>query len=345
MKKALLALAVAGAAVSAQADVSLSGHVNYAMGNTEDFTDDKGLNVYNNDLSGTRFRIVASTEANGITYGTHQELGLNDGGTARIEADDAVDDGGNGDGIVNTGEVDVGNQINVRVSQFTIGGDFGQFSLGQGWESGDDISELDFSGTYVAGSGAGGYNVGGTQTDNIDGGRDNRLRYDSPKIGGVLNIAADYDEDDSFGLSLLAGGDNWSAGIFTEGEGDESAASMGGSVAIKVAGFTAALQLGTADNSKASNSGDTDYQAVILGYNVGKTSVAIHTETREKANGAGVKSEDNTSTGISFAYRPTAGVELYAGYRIAESNIGDKIYDNDSDDKGSAFAVGGKVTF
>ncbi|MGS2718406.1 porin [Eionea flava] len=320
MKKALLALAVAGAAVSAQADVSLSGHVNYSAGNTKDFTGDDGFDVLNNGASGSRFRIVASTEANGITYGARQELGLaNRGGSP-------------------TG----------RVSQITIGGDFGQLSLGQGWESGDDIAELDFSGTYIAGSGAGGYNMGGTQTDNIDGGRDQRLRYDSPKLGGAINIAADFDEDDSFGISVLAGGDNWSAGVFSESDGDTAAESLGGSVAIKVAGFTAALQMGEADRNTDSDpktdEGDVEYTGVILGYNVGKVSVAIHTESREESDATSVKVVDNTSKGISFNYRPTGGVELYAGYRTAESDIaGSTIYNGSND--GDGFVVGGRVKF
>jgi hypothetical protein len=317
MKKLLLALAVAGAAVSAQADVSLSGHVNYAAGNVEDLGGSQGFDVFNNGSSGSRFRIVGSKEANGITYGARQELGLRDGSGSPFG----------------------------RVSQFTIGGDFGQFSLGQGWESGDDIAELDFSGTYIAGSGAGGYTFGnGTQTDNIDGGRDQRLRYDSPKLGGVVNIAADFDQDDSFGISVLAGGDNWQAGIFSESEGDSNAASMGGSVALKVAGFTAAFQLGQADNSATVNAGEADYRGVILGYNVGKVSVAIHTENREVTNAAGGKTTDNTSNGVSVNFRPTGGVELYAGFRTAESDItGATIYNGKKD--GSAFVVGGRVKF
>jgi len=310
MKKTLLALAIAGAAVSAQADVSVSGHVNYSMGDTEDFTGDQGFSVQNNGLSGSRFRIVASTEANGITYGARQELGLDSGSGAPFG----------------------------RVSQLTIGGDFGQFSLGQGWESGDDIAELDFSGTYIAGSGPGGYHMGGTATDNVDGGRDQRLRYDSPKLGGIVNIAADFDSDDSFGLSVLAGGDNWKAGIFTEGEGDTNAGSMGGSIAVKVAGFTAAFQMGNADLVKGVDA-DYDYTGVILGYNVGKMSVAIHTETAE-TNVAGTKVIDSTSNGVSFAYRPTGGVELYAGFRNADVEV-----PGVGSAKGDGFVVGGRVKF
>jgi len=324
MKKLLLALAVAGAAVSAQADVSVSGHVNYAMGDTEDFTGNEGFSVSNNGASGSRFRIVASKEANGITYGTRQELGLDSGSGAPFG----------------------------RVSQLTAAGDFGQFSLGQGWESGDDIAELDFSGTYVAGSGAGGYQFGGTQTDNIDGGRDQRLRYDSPKLGSAVNIAADFDTDDSFGISVLAGGDNWKAGVFTESEGDTNVKSVGGAIAFKMAGFTAAIHKGAADRNTDSDlstdDGDVDYTAVILGYSVGKVSVAIHSENREETNAASVAQVDNTSTGVSFNYAPTGGVQFYASFRNAESDIvgsGGNVYQAGTSDKGTGFIVGGRVKF
>ncbi|EGG93775.1 hypothetical protein IMCC1989_780 [gamma proteobacterium IMCC1989] len=337
MKKTLLALAIAGAAVSAQADVSISGQVNYTMGDTEDFTNDEGFEVNDGNNSSSRFRFIASTEANGITYGARQEWNVG---------------GGNGA------------NPSVRVNEFSIAGDFGKFRLGTGWESGDDVTEIDFSGTYIAGSGAGGYIVGGTSTDNIDGGRDQRLRYDSPKLGGVVNIIADYDEADSFGLAVLAGGDNWGAGIFTEQAGDaahptsqgtagdattngqKNTDEIGGSVAVKVAGFTASLQMGKADNSSLTDAGEAKYRAVILGYNVGKTSFAIHTENRTVDNAAGTKTVDNTSNGVSFAYRPTGGVELYAGFRTAKSKLSDKtVYQNGTSDKGTGFVVGGVVRF
>jgi len=319
MKKTLLAIALAAAATTAQADVSLSGHVNYSMGDFEefkgsDFDDDKSFNVINNDSFGSRFRIVGSIEHNGLTYGVRQELGLANGGGSPFG----------------------------RVSQITVSGGFGQFSLGQGWESGDDITELDYSGTYIAGSGAGGYTFGGTQTDNIDGGRDQRLRYDSPKIGGILNIAADYDENEDFGLSLLAKGSFWQAGVYTELKDEDDTDELGGSVAVKFSGFTAALQYGTAD--QGTNNGEAEYTAVILGYNVGKVSVAIHTENRVNTDGSGDDTLDNTSNGVSFAYRPTAGVEFFAGYRTAESDIGNA-YQGGTEDSASGLAIGGLVKF
>ena len=317
MKKTLLALAIAGAAVSAQADVSISGHVNYSAGNLEDFNGNDGFDVQNNGASGSRFRIVASKEANGITYGTRQELGLTTGGTGAL---------------------------NTRVSQFTIGGDFGQFSLGQGWEAGDDAAEQDKSGTYLlTGSAFDAWDVG-NNFNNVDGGRDNRLRYDSPKLGGVAKIAADIDTNDNVGLSLALSGSNWSAGLFTEQmDATGVADQIGGSVAANFGGFTAAVQLGETSGNGATS--DTSYSGVILGYRVGKISVALDFANYEVEPAAGgAATVDNGTTGLSFVYRPTGGVELYAGIRNADSDIAGSTAFQGQDDA-TGVLVGGRVKF
>jgi hypothetical protein len=334
MKKALLALAVAGAAVSVQADVSISGHVNYAAGNIEDFVkaqtgsvaggdledqDDfdarkaarKDFSVYNNSASGSRFRIVASKEANGITYATRQEFSVN-GSSAP---------GG-------------------RVSDITMAGDFGKVYLGHGWESGEDATENDYSGTYVL-TGSGTEAFGDTQVANIDGGRDQRLRYDTPKIGGLAVISIDKDNSDDLGVALSLKGSMWKAGIYSEQKDVEGADELGGSVAVKVSGFTAALQV----SSKESGTSDIDYTNVILGYNVGKISFAVDMSSRETTAAGGATTDENSTQGLSFIYRPTGGVELYAGARTAEADNGDLDYQAGLSDDASGFIVGARVKF
>jgi hypothetical protein len=340
MKKTLLALAIAGAAVSAQADVSISGHVNYSAGNLEDFNGNEGFDVQNNGASGSRFRIVASKEANGITYGTRQELGLSTGGSASVSKTNGAD--GTADTLDDG--VSISNTLNTRISQFTISGDFGQFSLGQGWEAGDDAAEQDKSGTYVlTGSAFDAWDVGGN-FNNVDGGRDNRLRYDSPKLGGVAKISADLDTNDNLGLALALSGSSWSAGLFTEQkDATGSADEIGGSVAVNFGGFTAALQLGETSGNGATT--DTSYSGVILGYRVGKVSVALDFASYEEEPAAGgAATVDNGTTGLSFVYRPTGGVELYAGVRKAESDLaGATPFQGQNDATG--VLVGGRVKF
>jgi hypothetical protein len=341
MKKTLLALAIAGAAVSAQADVSISGHVNYSAGDLKDFNGNEGFDVQNNGASGSRFRIVASKEANGITYATRQEFSVN-GSSAP---------GG-------------------RVSDMSIAGDFGKFYLGHGWESGEDATEMDYSGTYVlTGSAYDAWDVG-SNINNVDGGRDQRLRYDSPKLGGVVTLKADIDTNDNLGLAVFAGGSNWKAAIYSETKGDNGTTAVGasgndtdevgGSIALKVAGFTAAFQMGKKDRQKAVTqlldvnnvetraavkaADEQEYRAIILGYNVGKISVAIDFANYEETDTAGVAKVDNDTQGLSFVYRPTGGVELYAGLRTADANVvGATSFNGQNDATG--FLIGGRVKF
>jgi hypothetical protein len=320
------------------------------MGDTEDFNGAEDFSVANNGASGSRFRIVSSKEANGITYGTRQELGLNNGGGSSAKLEDTKEDNGLENGVVDFDELSFSDNVSVRVNQFTIGGDFGQFSLGRGWESGDDMTEMDYSGTYL--TSAGGHSgFGGSKVGNIDGGRDDRLRYDSPKIGGILNLAIDFDTSDNIGISAKVGGDNWKAGLYVEDNEASHTDEVGGSIAFKMAGFTAALQLAQKEDgvtapvapaTKGQNK-DADYRAVILGYNVGKFSVAIDFSSREEETGND-KTLDRSTKGLNFNYRPTGGVELYAGLRTAKDDIEDaKTYNGK--DSGDAFILGGRVKF
>lgn len=315
MKKTLLALAIAGAAVSAHADVKISGHVNYVIGDLEEFNTDAGgnidpdfedLTVDDATTTQSRFRILADTEANGITYGIAQEFGLNNGA------------------------------IGIRKNEFYMKGDFGKVSLGQGSESGDGANENDYSGTYVTTGDMGSWNLNGDFTfETMDPSRTERLKYDTPKLGGLVTLSADYQSDDDVTVAANLGGDFWKASAYFESRGAEGNDSdeMGGSVAVKFAGFTAALQYGDRDESASGANNDREYTSVILGYRSGPHSVAVDFQTNE--NDAG--SDDKETTGLSYVYRPTKGVELYGGWREVDNKAANR--------DASGFLLGGRVKF
>jgi predicted porin len=317
MKKTLLALAIAGAAVSAQADVTISGHVSYAIGNIDDFSDrdESGRSITEGNTSTSRFRIIGTTEANGITYGAKQEIAVN-----------------------------TNSPLSTRVNEIFISGDFGKVSLGQGSESSDDAAELDFSGTYLAGGDLDSWNLDGDADNDgadsedglgfstIDGGRTERLRYDSPKIGGIAQVSFDTQDDDDFVVRLALSGNNWKAALYSESRDADNSDEIGGSVAAKFGGFTAAYQF--ADRDSATSGGpETDYDAVILGYRVGKYAFSIDSRRNETSD----DSVDTDTQGLSFVYRPTGGVELFAGLRTVENNI--------TNDDADGFLLGGRVKF
>ena len=81
MKKTLLAVALTAASMTAVADMSVSGHVNYKAGFLEDFQSNGVDGAGNEDLtvgsagtSESRFRILSLLEANGLTYGSKIDM-------------------------------------------------------------------------------------------------------------------------------------------------------------------------------------------------------------------------------------------------------------------------------
>jgi hypothetical protein len=313
MKKALLALAVAGAAVSAQADVSVSGHVSYKMGDTREIKDARGLgtddeaptnrdlSINDNGNSGSRFRIVANHTVNDVTWGTKQEFGIN-AGNSKSE------------------------HVTIRKNELYAKGAFGMFSLGQGSEAGDDATTMDYSGTGLLNDGTGAFGGG---VDTADGGRTERLRYDSPKLGGLATVAFSLNSSET-SYEIKAGAGNFKAGLYGKSYKVADSDELGGSVAAKFGAISVAYQFSevetaTPDDKKASN--------LIIGYKVGDLSLAV--DFGDYSYGAATKDVDHT--GFSLVHNTAKGVELYTGYRTVDKNL--------TVNDGDGFVVGARVKF
>jgi hypothetical protein len=344
MKKTLLAVALTAASMTAVADMSVSGHVNYKAGLLEDFQSNGVDGAGNEDLtvgsagtSESRFRILSSLEANGLTYGSKIELGLGEPGRA--------------------------NALNKRQNELYISGAFGKVTLGQGSSAGDGATENDFSGTYLTagdltswelGAGSAAVAAGFTfdpvlgQVANVpaagtaglaennskDIGRVERLRYDAPTIGNLhlsasLNDATANDEGNDFAIAATYKLPSFVVTVASVSADADDSDIVEASIAGKMANFTAALGFHTEENG----GNDLEQTHVILGYNPGPFSVSVDFQTTETDS----KSVDAETTGLNFVYRPTKGVELYAGARNAQA--ADGVIDED------AFLMGARVKF
>ena len=346
MKKTLLAVALTAASMTAVADMSVSGHVNYKAGLLEDFQSNGVDGAGNEDLtvgsagtSESRFRILSSLEANGLTYGSKIELGLGEPGRA--------------------------NALNKRQNELYISGAFGKVTLGQGSSAGDGATENDFSGTYLTAGdltswelGAGtaaaaattavnpvtgvveavaevvGTGGGLAENSSKDIGRVERLRYDAPTIGNLhlsasLNDATANDEGNDFAIAATYKLPSFAFTVASVSADADDSDIVEASIAGKMANFTAALGFHTEENG----GDDLEQTHVILGYNPGPFSVSVDFQTTETDS----KSVDAETTGLNFVYRPTKGVELYAGARNAQA--ADGVIDED------AFLMGARVKF
>lgn len=318
MKKTLLAVAITAASFTAIADVQISGHANLKAGLLEDFQSggvdtvqgNEDLTVGSAQTSTSRIRIKSSIDANGVTYGHGFELGLDQPG---------------------------GTSINKRVNEVYVKGGLGKVTLGQGSSAGDGATEEDFSGTYLTAGDLSSYELGGglAANNSRDIGRTERLRYDAPMLGHLALSASVNDgtvNDEGNDIAVAA---RYALSAFAvhvaliSAEADDSDV-VEASVAGKLAGFTAALGYHTQENG----GNDLDQTHVILGYNPGKFSISVDYQLTEVDGSSALDAE---TTGLNFVYRPTKGVELYAGARNAQALDGD--LDED------AFLMGARVKF
>jgi hypothetical protein len=340
MKKTLLAVAITAASFTAVADMSISGHANLKAGSLEDFQSggvsteqgNEGITIGDANSSGSRFRIVSSTEANGVTYGAKLEFGYNIDG------------------------------INNRVNEVTAAGSFGKVTLGKGSMAGDGSSEEDFSGTYLTTGALDSWEMSGDLKENQrkDLGRIERIRYDAPMIGHLALSASVNDSNGKAAetdTSDLAKGDTvlvTKAAADSNDEGNDVAVAaryalpnvvvnvamlsaeaddndvVAASIAGKLGGLNAALQYYTKEGAL---SNDTEQTRLIVGYRVGAYAFSVDYGITE----TDTKSVDAETSGISLVYTATKGVELYAGARNAQANDG-ALDEN-------AFLMGARVKF
>ena len=297
--------------MTAVADMSVSGHVNYKAGFLEDFNSNEDLTVGTAGTSESRFRFLSSIEANGLTYATRIELGLGEPGRA--------------------------NALNKRFNEIMVSGAFGKLSLGQGSSAGDGATENDFSGTYLTAGDLTSWELGGDLANNNskDIGRTERLRYDAPTLGNLhlstsINDSTTNDSGNDIAVAATFKLPAFVVSVATISAEADDSDKVEASVAGKMANFTAALGFHTEENG----GNDLEQTHVILGYNPGPFSVSVDFQTTEVD---GSSAEDSETTGLNFVYRPAKGIELYAGARNAQAGDGD--IDED------AFLMGARVKF
>lgn len=319
------------------AGTTISGAMNYIAGDLEDFNSNQGLTVDEGLTYQPRFRIKSKIKANNVIYGIKEEFGLNNGGIA------------------------------IRYNEFYLLGDFGKLSLGQGSEAGDGAAEKNLGGGHSGGYLLNGGSLWSWDLDNVirevDGGRTERVRYDTPKLGGVAVLSASVGEPsntadgNTVNLAISMSGKGWAAGAFTQ-QNDKSVGSdnneIGGSLSVRFNEISVSLQGGKVKD-------EHDTSRIILGYNKGKFGVDFdHVEvnyasTSVRSVGTSFGSSGSfpgvatvtsladaefDSTGLTFTYRPVKGVTLYAGVRNIEERALNTI-----DINSNGFLVGGFIKF
>ena len=324
MKKALLALAVAGAAVSAQADTSVSGQVNSAVifgGDVDDAT------TVDNNTTGTRFRIKSSKEVGSVKYGARLEYQIQD----NVSNESNIRNGGNTDSLNTDGG-------EVRYSDVWISGKAGKLGIGKGdgaangtFEASGLLNFLGSSESHLLWSGA-----TALAYEDIDGiSRQNRVRYDSPKLGGGFRIALSLDNGDAqefavkYKGKILGGTVDARYGMVDQDDTGASDDVESYSVAYKHdSGFGVSYSDAERDNGTAAT---TEADWIQVAYDFGDFIISYG--TGESGAVSAVSDEFDT---VSLVYKPVKGVEVYLNFADFENATGVS---------GDATAIGSRFKF
>lgn len=317
MKKALLALAVAGAAVSAQADTTVSGQVNSAVlfgGDVDNAT------TVDNNTTGTRFRIKSSKDVGAVTYGARLEYQFQDNKSSDLSDSLATD------------------SSEVRYSDVWISGKLGKLGIGKGdgaangtFEASGLLNFLGSSESHLLWQGA--TAIAYRDIDGIS--RQNRVRYDSPAFAGGLRFAYSISNGDANELAVkykgkVAGGvlDARYGTVYRDVAGASDDVESY-SIAYK---HNSGFGLSFSDAEDDNGTGTTleanwiqaayDFGDFIISYGTGES-------------GAVSAAEDEFDT-VSLVYKPVKGVEVYLNFADFENGNGVS---------GDATAIGSRFKF
>lgn len=308
---ALLCTAVA-APFSLYADsFTLSGQINRMVANIDNGSDSE-LQFLDNNGSGTRLRLKGEMDqGNGMKTGFYWETQYQSNKSSTVDASTIAD---------------TGDATSSRHRDIWIKGDFGKVSLGQGNGAANGITEIEYTGTtYLTGYASandiwGGVTFGGTSIkvgDVVDGydalSRNDRLRYDSPKLGpvtlsidtgtgGKTELAVRFDT--AFGGGKIKGG----VGTWDQNDAGSKKGTAGSLAFMHDSGFNAGIHFASVDATTAGAS-DPGNTMITLGYQTGPHSLSVRLGTTDdKVDGVSAD-----SAGLGYVNRSMKGVEMYAG--------------------------------
>jgi len=328
MNKKLLAIAISGALavpMAAQAvSFKVGGHVNRAINFYDDGVASDVRNV-DNGTSGSRFRFTGSDDlgVGGMKVGVTMEAGFqsNRNFTAQVKA--AGSD----------------STVDLRHSFVWFSGGFGKIMFGHTSSAYDGTDGADLSGAlFLTGNaasvvathgsavqyrtGAGGLvgNSVGQTTSSFDGGREDVIRYDTPKMGpfsGKISIGEDGMWDFQARMNGAFSGAKYDVrGGYQEDSQPAGAASTGpttdkwgisGSVLFSQ-GTSITAQYGEQDTAR-----DAETFYLKLGHKWGNNAVAVDYRTTDDL---AALNDEYTGWGVGFVHNiPGPRVQLYAGYR------------------------------
>ena len=331
----------------------VNGHMNRAIVVADNGTT-SGISHTTNAFSQTRVRWIGTGKVNSdLTAMTYIEVGHT---TQNSNAQDLGDDGDD------NGAVFANRFAELRLSSKSMGTVY----LGQGATGTDGVSETDLSGTGIISLAGAGNLIGGGETwqsngagaglgtvsdkfSSLDGqGRAGRLRWDSPKVGG-MQVTMSHQNNDAWGVALrygaTIGGMSVKAAVaHSDNTVNGGTDILNGSAAILFPmGLSFAVGAAEQDDEDGGANDTEEWRYMKVGYkfkgsDMGETRLFVDWNQNEDRDGADETSE-YVGAGIVQIVEPL-GMEVYGLYR----NFSLDVTGNDPDDI-SVLAAGIRVSF
>ena len=314
--------------LSDTAGIAVYGQVNRGVMYIDDGQDSE-IHHVDNDNSSSRIGAKVKAEKDGLTAGANFEFEYKSPGSDKIEMD----------GTDNSED-----SLYKRKIEAYLSGVFGTLTLGYGPTVADASSEIDLSGTSLAGRSKVA-SIGGAvmffdeETDllttttigksfsNMDGVQNDRVRYDSPEFYGFqlsTSVVSD-DGDDAIDAGISYQGKVSDAKIqgaivFVDYDPETKIKSQvnGSASVLFPVGFSVTLASGK-QNMEESGREDPTFYYGKLGYmteiwSVGKTAMSID---YGKFEDQAMEGDDGDSMGVQFVQTLKDWyTELYVGYRL-----------------------------
>jgi hypothetical protein len=306
----------------------VNGHVNRAIVISDNGTT-SGIHHTTGAFSQTRVRWIGTGKVNkDLSVMTYIEVGHTSQNSNAQDLGDAGDD---------NGAIFANRFAELRFSSKSMG----TIYLGQGATATDGVSERDLSGTGLVSLNGSGPLISGGETFQVNGaasgdgtvsskfssldgnGRQGRIRYDTPKFGG-MQLSIDHANNDEWGVALRygakIGGMSVSAAIaHTDQTNTGTADIMHGSAAILFPmGVSLAVGYGSQDDQDGGFADDTEWRYAKIGYkfkgsSMGETRLFADFNQNEDVAGANEDSE-YFGFGVVQIVEPL-GMEVYGVYR------------------------------
>jgi predicted porin len=339
-----VAAGLAAATMPAHAlSLGISGQINKQMSYVDN-GESTAFAVMDNINSGSRFRFTGSEDlGNGLKVGGVWEWQWSNTPSSSAEFNTA--------GQISESSASLGD----RKTELYFSSKWGKVSLGKGDGAGNGAAEVDLSGTAVIDyCGANGDQLGSfnftTGTNDkrgpgnapVDVGdvagcfdmysRNDRIRYDSPKLAKWLTISASRGQANTEEIAVRASGSVGStkiAAALAYGGQDGGSANSDPNTRTAISGsallknglnFTLSLSM-SEDDVKTGKDPSQSWTYFKIGYKRGKNAVSLgYGQTDFDTGTKAVDDANPTSLAVAYVYKLAKDVELYAAYRDVDSD-------------------------